>query len=88
MESDKWCGLGYIAYYSTYNEAIESCNNDPDCTCLEYDTELGKEDTGYYTHKGIGWLPERMGWTAQVTSKYISANLYDCIISNSFNKIY
>ena len=76
LESDTWCGEDYISIYETYNEAIEACNDDLDCTCLDYDAD--DEYTPYFTNRYLD-IEQKNGWTASVTLIYKFVHLYDSI---------
>jgi len=64
LEPDTWCGPGYITEHSTYDAAVDACNDDPDCTCLDWAPE--DEDTNYYTNIGGSHIAEEDDWSASV----------------------
>jgi len=61
LEPDTWCGIIDNTAYETYNEAIEACNDDSLCTCIDYTT-----GNVYYNILRRPDIEPRDGWTALV----------------------
>jgi len=61
LEPDTWCGDVDTTVYKTFNEAIEACNDDLLCTCIDY-----ANNNYYWNIIGQSVIEPKDGWTALV----------------------